>query len=308
MATKNITNYEMITFYSESRSADVLPSTVARGQEVLSRIFDMLVNDYGVKISPRSITGLNGEVLQRWFNTFRKNHAPATVNLYVCMLNPFLRWAHTMSFGDDNERYIKSDLSEVLKTVKLPDPDKIPEWERPKSKYYTNAQVAELLEMPGSHDKVRNQAIVALFLASGLRVSELCSLTIGSILNHPRGSVYVRRKGGAWKETEVASFAYEYIDNYLDTRDLSDLSAPLFLTRTGRPCNPDQIYHCLMHVQKRMGVATGPHALRHTFVSAAEKTGGGAVARDLANHKSLAITNRYDHSSREERLAAVNAL
>ena len=192
--------------------------------------------------------------------------------------------------------------------MKLPNPDMIPEWERPKSKYYSDAEIEELMNVPGSRNKVRDRAIVALFLATGIRVSELCSLTIGSILDRPHGSIYVCRKGGAWKETEVAEFAYKPIAEYLATRNCSDHSAPLFLTRDGLPCNRLQIYRSLSHIQKRLDIATGPHALRHTFVSAAEKAGGGAVARDLANHKSLVITNRYDHSNREERLAAVNAL
>ena len=301
-----MSKYAMVDFYGESRT-DVMNSTIAVGTEILERIFDMLTGSYGVEITERNISGLNGEVLQRWMNSFRKGHAPTTVNLYVSMLNPFLRWAHTMTWGDGIP-YLAADLANVLHTMKLPDPDKIPEWERPKTKYYTNDQVEELLRCDRSHNKVRDRAIIALFLSSGLRVSELCSLTLGSVLDRPRGTLYVCRKGGAWKETEVAEFAYTYIDEYLRTRDCSDHSAPLFLTCEGLPCNRHQVYKFLSHIQKRMDVATGPHALRHTFVSAAEKTGGGAVARDLANHKSMTITNRYDHSNREERMAAVNSL
>jgi integrase len=299
--------YPMVDFYGESRSDTVLDSTVGTTVEILERIFDALTANYGVTITARSIEGLNGEVLQRWVNGFKKTHAVTSVNLYICILNPFLRWAHTMTYGD-GVPYLKAELGGVLKTMKLPDPDKIPEWERPKSKYYTEEEVSTLMDVKYSHNKVRDKAIIALFLGSGIRVSELCSLTLGSILDRQRGTIYLRRKGGVWKETEVADFAYAYIDEYLKTRDLSDHSAPLFLTREGLPCNRKQIYKSLSHIQKRMDVATGPHALRHTFVSAAEKAGGGAVARDLANHKSMTITNRYDHSNREQRIAAVNSL
>lgn len=301
-----MSKYAMIDFYVESRD-DLLPSSAERAADVLTRIFDTLTTEYGVQMSDRLIDGLNGEVLQRWLIAFKKTHAPATVNLNVCMLNPFLKWAHTMTWGDD-VRYLKADLSGVIRTMKLPDPDKIPEWERPKSKYYNNEEIEAIMQVKGSHNKVRDRAVIALFLASGIRVSELCSLTIGSVVDRPHGTLYLRRKGGAWKETEVADYAYGYIDAYLATRDCSDHSAPLFVTREGLPCNPNQVYKALAHVQKKLDVATGPHALRHTFVSAAEKVGGGAVARDLANHKSMSVTNRYDHSNREERLAAVNAL
>lgn len=301
-------SFEMIDFYCESRADEVMERTVETGRDVLTRVFMALTGEYGVKMDARSITGLNGEVLQRWMNAFKKDHKPATINLYVAMLNPFLRWAHTMTWGDDDTPYLKAELSGVLHNVKLPNPDKIPEWERPKTKYYTDAQVKALMDVPGSRNKVRDQAIIALFLASGIRVSELCSLTIGSILDRPRGTIYLCRKGGSWKETEVADFCYAYIDRYLATRDCSDHSAPLFLTRSGRPCSPNQVWLFMSKIQRKLDVATGPHALRHTFVSAAEKAGGGAVARDLANHKTLAITNRYDHSNRDERLAAVNSL
>ena len=301
--------YAMVNFYSESREDNVLPSTIRTEEEMISRALDQMSETFGVKVADRNISGLSGEVLQRWVNGMKKRGLkPATINLYIAAINPFLRWAHTMTSGGECVPYLKAELGGVLKALKLPDPDKIPPEQRLKTKYYSNEEVEELLNVKGSHNKLRDQAIIALTLGSGLRVSELCSLTIGSVLDRPQGTVFVRRKGGAWKEAEVADFAYEYIRKYLETRDCSDHSAPLFTTREGLPCNRVQVYKSLSHIQKRMDVATGPHALRHTFISAAEKTGGGAVARDLANHKSLVITNRYDHSNREQRTAAVNSL
>ena len=146
-----------------------------------------------------------------------------------------------------------------------------------------------------------------------MRVSELCSLNIGDIDGHERGSVYVRRKGGAWKTVEVADFAYKYIETYLKTRkDRKDKDAPLFLTSHGCRCSGEQLYKAMRTKQNKAGVREdiqrGNHVFRHTFVSAVEKIGGGAVARDLANHKSLVVTNRYDHSTAKQRHDAVNAL
>lgn len=301
--------YTMIDFYVESRGSDVSDSTANLMLDVLPRIFDQM-KQFGVELHDREIRGLNGEVLQRWLNWFRKNHKPATINNYICLLNPFLRWASTMTYGDGIP-YIASDLSHVIHPVKMPSYDSIPEDERPKDKYYTLEQVEQLLAVPAVDSDLhkRDRAIVAMFLATGLRVSELCSLTIGSLLDREHGTLYVKRKGGAWKTTEVAEFAYEYVETYLATRnDTDDHSRPLFTTINGDPCNRKQIYKSLAKKQKNIDVATGPHALRHTFVSAAEKTGGGAVARDLANHKSIAITNRYDHSTAQQRKDAVNAL
>lgn len=301
--------YPMIDFYCES--IQIAESTVKHHVDILTHAFRQLA-EFGVTFNEESIEGMSGAVLQRWYNAFKKDHKPATVNNYVVTLNPFLRWAHTI-YPDG-----VGDFGNILKTMRLPNYDNLPEDERPKDKYYSDAQIAEMLKIPerkcdDSPLKKRDRAIIALYLASGLRASELCQLKIGSLTDHGHGYVYVRRKGGAWKTTEVAEFAYPYIETYLATRkDRNNPDAPLFVTTHGVPCNQNQLYKSMRHRQEQVtgaeNMGKGSHALRHTFVSAAEKIGGGAVARDLANHKSLAITNRYDHSTADQRRHAVDSL
>lgn len=46
---------------------------------------------------------------------------------------------------------------------------------------------------------VRDRAIIALLTGSGLRASELCSLTIRQWHGRQNGHVYVKRKGGAMR-------------------------------------------------------------------------------------------------------------
>ena len=300
--------FPMIDFYCESIAGNVGESTVAHHREVLERSFKQL-KGFGVDLQEESIPGLSGAALQRWMNQLKQDRKPNSVNGYVVTINPFLRWAHTI-YPDTIP-----DFSGVLHCMKLPDPDKLPIEERPKDKYYTHDEIARLLEIPkrDSDQKKRDRAIIALFVSSGLRVSELCSLNIGDIDDRERGSVYVRRKGGAWKNVDVSEFAYEYIETYLRTRqDRSDKSAPLFLTSHGQRCSGSQLYKAMRTKQNKAGVgedkARGNHTFRHSFISEVEKIGGGAVARDLANHKSLVITNRYDHSTAQQRRDAVNAL
>lgn len=297
--------YPMIDFYCESITAS--ETTVTHHAGTLSHIFTQLA-DFGVTLHEESIDGISGASLQRWLNAFRKTHKPATVNNYVVTLNPFLRWAHTI-YPD-----AIADFSNVLRTMRLPSYDQLPDEEKPKEKYYSDEQVAQLLAVPkpskDSSLKKRDRAIIATFLASGLRVSELCQLTIGSVLDYRHGYVHVRRKGGVYKDVDMAEFAYEYIETYLATReDRDDHSRPLFVTIHGEPVNRNQIYQSLRTKQRKMeGMAFGSHALRHKFISDVEKVGGAAVARDLANHKSMTITNRYDHSTADQRHSAVNAL
>lgn len=289
----------MISFYAESASGNMMDTTAQQCAEKLERIFNVL-ESFGVTVEDESVEGISGTVLQKWVNSMKADHKISSINNYICIINPFLRWAFSMEYTD-------KDYSSVLHVMRLPKEDSIPEWERPKSKYYSKEQVDALLNSSSGKNRVRDRAIIALLLGSGLRVTELCSLTIGEY-NRSHGSVYIKRKGNEWRHTEVADFVYDYVDAYLKTRPDANDDEPLFMTTHGQPCNRIQIYKCLSNKQKALDLAAGPHAIRHTFISEAEKVGGASVARDLANHKSLVVTNRYDHSSAEQRREAVNAL
>ena len=279
----------------------IMETTAPQIAEKLERVLSQWENQ-GVKISGRSITGLDPLALDTWFNQASKCWKPATANNYICVVNPFLRWAFS-------RHVIGEDLSGILRTAKLPDADTLPEAERPKNKYYTHDQVRALLETTVGHNRVRDRAIMAIMLYGGFRVSEVCSLTIGQVMDVPRGNVRLRRKGGAWKDAPLSEEAYPFLEAYLSTRkDTSDRNAPLFITSRGKPCSREQIYKSFSAKQRALGLATGPHALRHTAVSEVNNTCGALAARDFANHKSMVVTNRYSHTTEAQRRSAAQAI
>ena len=298
----------MIQFYANAAVASkkIMATTSPTITYRLEKIFDCLENEYGVKMSDNKIENLDSVTLQNWFIKASANWKPATINAYVCAINPFLRWAYKMS--SKGNKFIDEDLSNILSTVRIPSIEELPEEERPMDKYYTPEQVKELLYGDHGRNQVRDRAIIALFLYSGLRVSELCSLTIGQFRESTKGKLRLKRKGGAWSTAFVGEDAYLFIEEYLKTRKDDDPSSPLFMTTHGKPCSREQIYKCLSHKQKEIGIATGPHALRHTAISEVSNKYGAAMARDFANHKSLQITNRYAHTTEEQRSNAVNSL
>lgn len=295
--------YPMIDFYVESRKKRCSDATNRQCGERLNTIFDELTASYGVIIHDRTLEGLTGHVLQTWFNAFVDTRKPATINNYLSFLNPFLRWAFQIG-------YMPEDLSHLLRTMRIPTCDELPEWEQPKEKYLTHEQVRSLLDCVGTGTfALRNRAIIALLVYSGIRVSELCSLTIGSVMERPAGTLYCKRKGGRWCNVYMSKAVYPYLDAYLDTRtDKDDMSAPLFLSVRGKPLDRYAVYTAIRPVQEQLGLATGPHVLRHTYISEMEKLGGVTIARDLANHKSFHITNRYDHTTSQQKEDALKKL
>ena len=299
---------QMIEFYGESRSVKKASSTAKQNVEKLNRVFRMLETAYGVCVRAVDaqkhkfvIEGLEAPVLQDWYNKFAEGRKMSTLNNYVNTINPFLRWAFS-------QRYIDEDYSNVLSNGSIPDIEDLPEWERPKDKYLTHEQAKALIEEGSGYNHLRDRAFIALILYTGLRCEEACSFTLADVLDRPRGTLHFKRKGGKWQTVPVNPDVYRYVDEYLRTRDLEDHSKPLFMTTRGQPCSPKQMYKALSARQKKLGIATGAHALRHTWESEMEKIGGVGVARDLAGQKSIKVSNRYIHSTEDQRRDASNKL
>lgn len=294
--------HPIVDFYTESESRNVMATTNTERVKKLNLWLRMMEEDFGVEVLEEGFVGLTAPKLQRWYNKFADGRTMSTLNNYVCMINPFLRWCHRL-------RYTQEDFSNVLHTGRLPSYDELPEEERPMDKYLTHEQAEALLAVDAGCNRPRDRAIIALILYSGLRTEELCSLRVKDVVGKPHGEIEVKRKGGHYRKVLVGEKAYEYLDAYLATRkDRYTEDSPLFMTERGNPCNPNQVYRALRKKQSTLGLAVGGHALRHTFVSEIEKLGGAGIARDLANHHSLHVTNRYTHTTKQQREAAIQAL
>lgn len=296
--------YALVERYIRNEKTDCLPGTREQIEYKLSGILEELEEKFGVKIGERGVTGLDGLVVSDWRGMIAEKYKPASFNNAIMMLKPFLRWLSTTGLTP-------SDYGVGLRPAKIPSVEMLPMDQRPKDKYLTHDQAKSLLECATGRNRLRDRAIIALILYTGLRTCEVASLNVGAFRGPQakRGVMEVRRKGGMYKNVPIPDACYPYIDAYLDSREPLLDTDPLFVTRFGGRCNEHDLYRAISSKQKGVGdLATGGHALRHTFVSEIEKIGGAGVARDLANHHSLAVTNRYTHTTAEQRASAAQAL
>ena len=157
----------------------------------------------------------------------------------------------------------------------------------------------------------RDQAIIALMAATGMRASEVAWLTIGQYKNRQGNTIFARRKGQSIRRIVIAEFAIPYIERYLNIRMREPgvtEDSPLFMTREHNPIDRHTIYNLLATRQKALGLRTGTHNMRYTVINAVERSANPVVARDIAGQKSIAITNNYLVSNEEERKSAIDAL
>jgi integrase/recombinase XerC len=156
----------------------------------------------------------------------------------------------------------------------------------------------------------RDTAIMELFYASGIRVSELCGLDLADI-DEARRTVRVLGKGSKERVVPIGIPAVSAVRRWHDAgRPLlatERSGAALYLGARGGRLDPRTARHV---VHARIAAAgsvpdAGPHGLRHT--AATHLLEGGADLRsvqEILGHASLASTQIYTHVSAERLLSA----
>jgi len=152
----------------------------------------------------------------------------------------------------------------------------------------------------------RDDAVLEVLYGSGVRVSELTSLDLGSI-DLPAQAVTVWGKGAKQRRVPLSPPACGALRAWLQIRhevvdDEGTNADPLFANERGKRISPRDVRRIL---DRRSPTPTHPHALRHSF--ATHLLDGGADLRavqELLGHSDVATTQRYTHVSRERLRAA----
>lgn len=122
-------------------------------------------------------------------------------------------------------------------------------------------------------NKERNIAMIALMLATGVRISEICNMNIDDLHLVKQPMVDVIRKGGQRDSVPMAKWAVKYIQDYLEIRSSrykpGKSEKALFLTvHSGtRRINDNQVRVFVNKYSSAFGTSLTPHKLRHTFAS-----------------------------------------
>jgi len=176
-------------------------------------------------------------------------------------------------------------------------------------------QVDQVLGTPdlGRPAGRRDRAILELFYASGLRLSELVGLDIEDV-NLSGRVVRVRGKGGKERLVPFNHSTSEALKAMLqDMRSLPTAPAPsrraasspharqrhpMFLNQRGGRLTTRSVDRLVRRAARAASVpgALSPHALRHTFATHLLQAGADLRAiQELLGHVRLSTTQRYTH-------------
>jgi integrase/recombinase XerC len=156
---------------------------------------------------------------------------------------------------------------------------------------------------PNTFEGIRDKAIIELFYATGIRLSELANMKRKDIdFYHQTVKVLGKRN-----KERIIPFSKKlvpvfqaYISSYENEFGKLEQEAMLFVTNKRAPVYAKLIYRTVRKyldmvstVEKR-----SPHVIRHTFATHLLDNGADLIAiKDILGHSSLAATQIYTHVS-----------
>lgn len=211
-----------------------------------------------------------------------------TQNYHMIALRAFLKYAA--------KRDIKGLASERVELAKTGDRH---------LDLITAAELKRLLGAPSGSDLIslRDKAILELLFSTGLRVSELCSLTAD--IDFGADSFPVRGKGDKVRVVFVSDSARKAVKIYLEAR--KDMEDALFVRMPGpemrgygknSALTSRSVERIVKHYALKAGIPkkVTPHIIRHCF--ATDLLGNGADLRSvqmLLGHANISTTQIYTH-------------
>ena len=165
----------------------------------------------------------------------------------------------------------------------------------------TQKEVELLLQIHKREDvsSLRERAIIEMLYATGIRVSELCSL---NLLDLGENQVRVSGKGGKERIVPIAQRSVEKIDEYLLYRtDSKCETIALFVTNRGMRIDRGFVWRIVKQSAEKVGIKkrVSPHTLRHSYATHLLENGADLrVIQELLGHVDVATTERYTHVSK----------
>lgn len=268
--------------------------------------------------SPKTV-----ENYRRYLNSFTKESGAKTIQEVTQQTVKRFRLLLSRKKGKESEylkrktqsyyaialrNFLKYCIKNEIPLNILPEQIELPKTEQRQIEILEYADLERFLEGPQgtSLKSLRDRALLETLFSTGLRISELCSLS--RYIDTSRGEITVRGKGQKLRIVFLSSRAQKAIREYLEKRP--DTEEALFISIskgkkskvTGKII-PRTVQRLVNYYAKKAGIVKKitPHQLRHQF--ATDLLMNGADIRSvqaLLGHANIATTQVYTHITNKE--------
>jgi site-specific recombinase XerD len=246
-----------------------------------------------------------------WFELSGKDFDKNILNIDNNKIYDYLAWI-TDRGNDDNTRKrklstIKSFFTYLRKRnlIKENPVDLVDKIKSAKTipRYFTKEEYQKLLNNVDGASKERDKLIIELFFNTGLRLSELASINTPEIFDN---SIIIKGKGNKERTIDLSYYIKNRLNEYILKNNITT-GSPLFISTWNKRLSVSMIKTIIAKAEKKAGLKTGVHILRHSFATSMLDSGADIrEIQELLGHESISTTQIYTHVKRERLQNLVN--
>lgn len=246
-------------------------------------------------ITETQLTSITQDTLEQYISHLHQNYQPKTVKRKIASLKAMFH------YFEYKELIIQNPFNKVQ--VKFREPTILPKTiplqtvECLLKTIYSQQHNAKTAHQ--RKDAVRDTAVCELLFATGMRISELCSLTVNDI-NLQDGTILIYGKGSKERRLQLGNTdVIEALKKY-KAEFSSEIAGcnNFFANQCGRPLSDQTVRRMITKYTtlSAIDLHITPHMFRHTFAtSLLEADVDIRYIQEMLGHSSINITEIYTH-------------
>lgn len=265
--------------------------TVTSYRNDLYQLLSFVSNYTGNPESELDVSLIDRLIIRLWLGELtEEGMARNTIARKVASIRSFFKYCYKRGHIDKNPAHL---LIIPKKETRLP-------------KTVSLKEIEEMMDLADNDDPktVQERAILELFYATGIRLSELTQLDLNDV-ELERKQVTVFGKGAKQRVVPLGEKALKALEHHMTCRKtlLSESGEKsLFLTANGERIYPRMVQRIIRKYLLKVSEVTqkSPHTLRHSFATHMLDAGADIrLIKEFLGHSNLASTQVYTHTSVE---------
>lgn len=265
------------------------PHTITAYKKDLEQFHQFLLSDFQLT----SFKEANSPIIRSWIvKMIESDISQRSINRKISTLKSFYKYL------------LKSNQVEINPLLKVV----TPKTSKRLPVFVGESEISDLFsEIEGKfsqdYEGYRDELILELLYATGIRLIELVNLQLNSIDYH-NSTIKVLGKRNKERIIPFSNNLKTKINNYLSEREkLQSVQPHLFLTKVGEKIYPKLVYRVVNHYLSLVTTVSkkSPHVLRHTFATHMLNNGADLNSiKEILGHANLSATQVYTHNTIEK--------
>lgn len=247
------------------------------------------------QICPADVTEINSEMIEKYIAALHRKYQPKTAKRKIASLKAFFHFLEYKELiGQNPFNRIQVHFREP---VKLPKTIPLHTLESFLATIYTQCKHGKTDYQ--RRNALRDAAVAELLFASGMRISELCTLRVCDV-NLYDGTILIYGKGDKERLLQIGNESVIRILKKYQTDFAAEISkcSHFFANQNGTPLS-DQCVRRMINKYASLAAIEmhiTPHMFRHTFATCLlEADVDIRYIQEMLGHSSISITEIYTH-------------